>query len=34
MIPYGKQSLNQADIDSVVQVLHSDYLTQGPKVPG
>lgn len=33
MIPYGKQSINQSDIDSVVEVLQSDFLTQGPKVP-
>ena len=33
MIPYGKQNINQADIDSVVNVLKSDFLTQGPKVP-
>ena len=33
MIPYGKQSINQADIDSVVDVLKSDFLTQGPQVP-
>ena len=33
MIPYGKQDLNQQDIDSVVDVLKSDFLTQGPKVP-
>ncbi|OIP96083.1 MAG: UDP-4-amino-4,6-dideoxy-N-acetyl-beta-L-altrosamine transaminase [Thiomicrospira sp. CG2_30_44_34] len=32
-IPYGKQAINQADIDAVVEVLHSDYLTQGPQVP-
>ncbi len=31
-IPYGKQSLTQADIDAVVSVLKSDYWTQGPKV--
>lgn len=30
MIPYGRQSLDQADIDAVVQVLESDWLTQGP----
>ena len=30
MIPYGRQSLDQADIDAVVQVLKSDWLTQGP----
>ena len=33
MIPYGKQKINQADIDSVVDVLKSDFLTQGPQVP-
>ena len=33
MIPYAKQDINQADIDSVVDVLHSDFLTQGPQVP-
>jgi UDP-4-amino-4,6-dideoxy-N-acetyl-beta-L-altrosamine transaminase len=33
MIPYGRQDINQADIDAVVEVLRSDYLTQGPKVP-
>jgi UDP-4-amino-4,6-dideoxy-N-acetyl-beta-L-altrosamine transaminase len=33
MIPYGKQSINQADIDAVINVLKSDYLTQGPQVP-
>jgi len=33
MIPYGKQDINQADIDSVVDVLQSDFLTQGPQVP-
>jgi UDP-4-amino-4,6-dideoxy-N-acetyl-beta-L-altrosamine transaminase len=33
MIPYGRQSITQADIDAVVQVLHSDWLTQGPMVP-
>lgn len=32
-IPYGKQDINQADIDAVVDVLRSDFLTQGPKVP-
>jgi UDP-4-amino-4,6-dideoxy-N-acetyl-beta-L-altrosamine transaminase len=31
-IPYGRQSVTQADIDSVVEVLQSDYLTQGPKI--
>lgn len=33
MIPYGRQDITQADIDAVVAVLHSDYLTQGPMVP-
>ena len=33
MIPYGKQDINQADIDSVVNVLKSDFLTQGPQTP-
>jgi UDP-4-amino-4,6-dideoxy-N-acetyl-beta-L-altrosamine transaminase len=32
MIHYGKQSINQDDIDAVVNVLKSDFLTQGPKV--
>lgn len=31
-IPYGKQEISQADIDSVIEVLKSDFLTQGPKV--
>lgn len=33
MIPYGRQDINQADIDAVVDVLRSDFLTQGPVVP-
>lgn len=33
MIPYGKQDIDQHDIDSVLEVLRSDFLTQGPKVP-
>lgn len=33
MIPYGRQDITQADIDAVVAVLQSDYLTQGPMVP-
>ena len=32
-IPYGRQSINQDDIDAVVEVLGSDWLTIGPKVP-
>jgi UDP-4-amino-4,6-dideoxy-N-acetyl-beta-L-altrosamine transaminase len=30
MIPYGRQSLDAADVDAVLEVLHSDWLTQGP----
>ena len=33
MIPYGRQDITQADIDAVVGVLQSDFLTQGPQVP-
>jgi UDP-4-amino-4,6-dideoxy-N-acetyl-beta-L-altrosamine transaminase len=33
MIPYGRQEITQADIDAVVSVLRSDFLTQGPMVP-
>ncbi|MCE9925845.1 UDP-4-amino-4,6-dideoxy-N-acetyl-beta-L-altrosamine transaminase [Aeromonas media] len=33
MIPYGRQSVSEADIEAVVDVLRSDFLTQGPVVP-
>lgn len=33
MIPYGRLEITQADIDAMVAVLRSDYLTQGPLVP-
>jgi UDP-4-amino-4,6-dideoxy-N-acetyl-beta-L-altrosamine transaminase len=33
MIPYGRQDITQSDIDAVVAVLASDFLTQGPVVP-
>lgn len=33
MIPYSKQNINEDDIKSVVDVLRSDYLTQGPVTP-
>lgn len=33
MIPYGRQDISDADIQAVVDVLRSDYLTQGPAVP-
>lgn len=32
MIPYSKQDINQDDINAVINVLHSDFLTQGPQV--
>lgn len=32
-IPYGRQDITQADVDAVVAVLQSDFLTQGPMVP-
>ena len=31
-LPYGRQNISQADIDAVVAVLKSDFLTQGPEV--
>lgn len=33
MIPYGRQDISQSDIDAVIDVLHSDWLTQGPITP-
>ena len=33
MIPYGRQDINQDDINSIIGVLKSDFLTQGPQVP-
>lgn len=33
MIPYGRQDITEADIQAVVNVLQSDFLTQGPAVP-
>jgi UDP-4-amino-4,6-dideoxy-N-acetyl-beta-L-altrosamine transaminase len=33
MIPYGRQCVDQSDIDEVISVLKSDFLTTGPKVP-
>jgi len=32
MIPYGKQSIDEDDIQAVIEVLKSDWLTTGPKV--
>lgn len=33
MIPYGKQNINQEDIEAVLSVMKSDFLTQGPITP-
>lgn len=32
-IPYGRQDITENDINEVIDVLQSDFLTQGPKVP-
>lgn len=32
MIPYGKQSISKEDINAVVKILKSEYLTQGPTI--
>ncbi len=32
-LPYGRQSISEDDIQAVVEVLRSDFLTQGPAVP-
>jgi UDP-4-amino-4,6-dideoxy-N-acetyl-beta-L-altrosamine transaminase len=32
-IPYGRQTITEADIAAVVEILHNPYLTQGPVVP-
>ena len=33
MISYGKQDINQTDIESVINILQSDFFTQGSQVP-
>lgn len=33
MIPYGRQDIRAVDVEAVVSVLHSDFLTQGAVVP-
>ena len=33
LIPYGRQNITPEDISAVVDILESDYLTQGPAVP-
>ena len=32
MIPYGKQDITKRDIEEVVKILQSDFLTQGPTI--
>lgn len=32
VIPYGRQSISDEDIQAVIEVLKSDYLTQGPSI--
>ena len=32
-IPYGRQDISEDDINEVINVLKSDFLTQGPQVP-
>ncbi|MND87114.1 UDP-4-amino-4-deoxy-L-arabinose--oxoglutarate aminotransferase [compost metagenome] len=31
-IPYGKQHITEEDVKAVITALHSDFLTQGPKI--
>lgn len=31
-IPYGRQNITEADVAAVVEALHADYLTQGPRI--
>lgn len=33
MIPYGRQNISEEDVQAVIEVLKSDFLTQGPVVP-
>ena len=33
MIPYGRHEITEEDIEAVIKVLKSDFLTQGPQVP-
>lgn len=32
-IPYSKQDISDRDVKAVIETLHSNFLTQGPKVP-
>ncbi|MCB8838611.1 UDP-4-amino-4,6-dideoxy-N-acetyl-beta-L-altrosamine transaminase [Aurantimonas sp. VKM B-3413] len=34
MIPYGRQAIDAEDVEAVIATLTSDFLTQGPQVPG
>src|SRR5574340_769580 len=33
MIPYGRQTISEEDIQAVTSVLRSDWITQGPTIP-
>ncbi len=33
MIPYGRQDITNADVEAVLQIMRSEFLTQGPQVP-
>lgn len=33
MIPYGRQNIDKDDLEAVIKILNSDYLTQGPTTP-
>ena len=33
MIPYGRQNIDKNDIEAVVKILKSDFITQGPTTP-
>ncbi|MFZ3138505.1 MAG: aminotransferase class I/II-fold pyridoxal phosphate-dependent enzyme [Thermodesulfovibrionales bacterium] len=33
IIPYSRQYIDKSDIKEVVEVLKSDFITQGPKIP-
>ena len=33
LVPYGRQDIQDSDITAVMEVLKSDFLTQGPAVP-
>jgi UDP-4-amino-4,6-dideoxy-N-acetyl-beta-L-altrosamine transaminase len=33
-IPYGRQYIDESDVESVIATLRSDFITQGPAIPG